>query len=253
MKFSLDGKVALVTGASSGMGRAIATTYAEHGADVVVTGRNTQRLEETAVAVRAHGRRALCVEADLLHPEQAAIPVERAIAEFGRIDILVNNAGGAGIYVDGGVATLFETTLKSVEELFRLNTFSPFVTSQAAARHMRDQGGGAIINVTSGAATITGPDVHAYGGAKAAFHTMGVAWGKELAKYNIRVNEIAPGAVDTTNLSKRLTTPEDRARMAAPLGRLGVPQDIAGAALYLASDEASWVTCAVLMVNGGLR
>jgi NAD(P)-dependent dehydrogenase (short-subunit alcohol dehydrogenase family) len=158
------------------------------------------------------------VEADLLHPEQAAIPVERTIEEFSRIDILVNNAGGAGIYVDGGVATLFETTLKSVEELFRLNTFSPFVTSQAAARHMRDQGGGAIINVTSGAATITGPDVHAYGGAKAAFHTMGVAWGKELAKYNIRVNEIAPGA-----------------------------------ALYLASDEASWVTCAVLMVNGGLR
>jgi NAD(P)-dependent dehydrogenase (short-subunit alcohol dehydrogenase family) len=254
MKFSLEGKVAVVTGASSGMGRAIAITYAEHGADVVVTGRNAERLEETAEAARRHGRRIVTVQADLLDPTQAAIPVDTAIEHLGGIDILVNNAGGAQMYVEGGVASLFDTTLKSVEDLFRLNTFSPFVTSQAAARRMRDQGrGGVIINVTSGAASHAAPDVHAYGGAKAAFHLMGLAWAKELSEYRIRVNEIAPGAVETTNLSRRLTTPEARARMAAPLGRLGVPDDIAAAALYLASDEAEWVSGAVLAVNGGPR
>lgn len=255
VKFSLEGKVALVTGASSGMGRAIAITYAEHGADMVVTGRDAERLAACAAEVRAHGRRALCVEADLLHPEQAALPVERAIEAFGWLDILVNNAGGAGVYVDGGVAPLFETTLKSVEALFRLNTFSPFVASQAAARHMRDRGqGGVIINVTSVSAFAPSPDVHAYGAAKAAFHTMGTAWAKELARYNIRVNEIAPGAVETTNLSKRLATPEGRAIMvgACPLGRLGAPDDIAAAALYLASDEARWVSGALLRVAGGV-
>jgi 7-alpha-hydroxysteroid dehydrogenase len=254
VKFSLEGKVAVVTGASSGMGRAIAITYAEHGADVVVTGRNAERLEVTAEAARRHGRRVITVRADLLDPTQAAIPVDKAVEDLGAIDILVNNAGGAQMYVEGGVAGLFDTTLKSVEQLFALNTFSPFVTSQAAARRMRDQGrGGSIINVTSGAASHPGPDVHAYGGAKAAFHIMGQAWAKELSQYRIRVNEIAPGAVETTNLSRRLTTPEARAAMTAPLGRLGAPEDIAAAALYLASDEAEWVSGAVIAVNGGPR
>ena len=254
MKFSLDGKVAVVTGASSGMGKAIAITFAEHGADVVVTGRSVERLEETAAGVRAHGRKALVVVADLLHPEGATLPVDKAVEQFGRIDILVNNAGGAGQYVEGGVAGLLDATLKSVEELYRLNAFSPFMTSQAAARRMRDQGdGGCIINVTSRAAATPGPDVHAYAGAKSALHTMGMAWGKELSAYKIRVNEIAPGAFDTPNLSKRLTTPEGRAALTAPLGRLGAPEDVAAAALYLASDEAAWVSGAVLTVAGGER
>lgn len=255
MDFSLDGKIAIVTGASRGMGQAIATCYADHGADLVLTGRDVERLEEVAADVRRRGRRAICAPCDLLDPAQAGLPVERAAAEFGRVDILVNNAGGAGIYVEGGTATLFDTSLETVEGLFRLNVYSPFVIAQAAARLMKAQGGGCIINVTSVSAFSPSPEVHAYAAAKAALHTFSVAWSKDLAAYNIRVNEIVPGAVETHNLSKRLATPEGRAIMASgnPLGRLGQPEDIAAAALYLASDEASWVTGAALNVSGGAR
>ncbi|HEY3695858.1 glucose 1-dehydrogenase [Phenylobacterium sp.] len=255
MQFSLAGKIAVVTGASSGMGRAIAIRYAEHGADLVVTGRDRARLEDVAAEVRAAGRRALVAPADLLDPEQAARPVAAAVAEFGRLDVLVNNAGGAGMYVEHGTATLFDTPLSTVESLFRLNAFSPFVSAQAAARVMRDQGGGVIINVTSVSAYSPAPDVHAYAAAKAALHAFGVAWGKELAAYNIRVNEIVPGAVETHNLSRRLSTPEGRKAMERgnPMGRLGRPDDIAAAAVYLASDEAAWVTGAEIRVSGGSR
>jgi 7-alpha-hydroxysteroid dehydrogenase len=256
MQFSLAGKIAVVTGASSGMGRAIAIRYAEHGADVVVTGRDRDRLEEVAQQVRAQGRRVLVAPADLLDPVQAAGPIEAAVKEFGRLDILVNNAGGAGIYVEHGSATLFDTPLSTVEGLFKLNTFSPFIAAQAAARVMKDQGqGGVIINVTSVSGYSPSPDVHAYAASKAALHALGVAWSKELAAYNIRVNEIIPGAVETHNLSKRIATPEGRKIMETgnPMGRLGQPDDIAAAAVYLASDEAAWVTGAEIRVSGGSR
>ena len=255
MKFSLAGKVAVVTGASRGMGEAIALTYADHGADVVVTGRDVERLDAVAAEIRKLGRRAPSAPCDLLTPADAARPIEAAIAEFGQLDILVNNAGGAGIYVDHGTATLFDTPLETVEGLFKLNTYSPFVTTQAAARIMREQGGGVIINVTSSVAHSPSPDVHAYAASKAALHAFNTAWSKELAAYNIRVNEIAPGAVETKNLSKRLATPEGRKIMesANALGRLGQPMDIAAAALFFASDEASWVNGAMLAVTGGSR
>lgn len=255
MKFSLAGKVALVTGASSGMGRAIAVRYAEHGADLVLTGRDLGRLEEVAGEVRAQGRRVLVSPADLKHPEEAAKPVAAALAEFGRLDILVSNAGGAGVYVEKGTADIFDTPLQAVEELFRLNTYSPFVAAQAAARAMKDQGGGVIILVSSVTGHSPSPDVHAYAASKAALSAFGVAWSKGLAVHNIRVNEIAPGAVETHNLSNRIATPEGRKIMESgnPMGRLGQPDDIAAAALYLASDEAAWVTGALIRVSGGAR
>jgi NAD(P)-dependent dehydrogenase (short-subunit alcohol dehydrogenase family) len=255
MDFSLAGKIALVTGASSGMGRSIAIRFAEHGADLVLTGRDMARLEEVAGEVRARGRRAFVSPADLLQPEEAARPVEAAVAEFGRLDILVANAGGAGVYVEHGTAGLFDTPLKAVEELFRLNTFSPFVACQAAARAMKDQGGGVIILVTSVTGHSPSADVHAYAASKAALHALGVAWSKGLAVHNIRVNEIIPGAVETHNLSNRIATPEGRKIMESgnPMGRLGQPDDIAAAAVYLASDEAAWVTGAEIRVSGGAR
>ena len=230
MDFSLADKVAVVTGSSRGMGRAIAIRFAEHGADVVVTGRDVEKLEDVANEVKQRGRRALVVTADLLNPDEADRPVTAAVEAFGKLDILVCNAGGAGIYVENGTADLFDTPLSSVEGLFRLNTFSPYVACRAAARIMRDQGGGVIINVTSVSGYSPSPDVHAYAAAKAALHAMTVAWSKGLAQYNIRVNEIIPGAVETHNLSKRLATDEGRKIMESgnPLGRLGQPDDIAG-------------------------
>jgi 7-alpha-hydroxysteroid dehydrogenase len=255
MDFSLTGKISVVTGASRGMGRAIALAFAERGADLVITGRDVAELEDVAAKGRAFGRKVIVAPCDLLNPAEAAAPIERAFKEFGRLDILVNNAGGAGIYVDHGTATLFDTPLETVEGLFKLNTYSPFVTTQAAARIMREQGGGSIINVTSVSAFSPSPDVHAYAASKAALHAFDVAWSKELAAYNIRVNEIVPGAVETKNLSKRLATPEGRKIMETnvPLGRLGQPEDIAAAAVYFASDAAAWVTGAALNVSGGAR
>jgi 3-oxoacyl-[acyl-carrier protein] reductase len=257
MDFSLKGKVAVVTGASSGMGRAIAIRYAEHGADVVVTGRDTARLEEVAERVREQGRRVLIVAADLMNPPEAAKPVEAAFKEFGRLDILVNNAGGAGFYVENGSSKLLDTPFEAVEELFKLNTYSPYIASRAAAKIMKDQGGGVIIHVTSVSAYSPQADVHAYAAAKAALHALTVAWSKDpqLAAANIRVNEIIPGAVETRNLTNRIATPEGRKIMESgnPLGRLGQPDDIAAAAVYLASDEAAWLTGTEIRVSGGAR
>jgi NAD(P)-dependent dehydrogenase (short-subunit alcohol dehydrogenase family) len=252
VKFSLEGKVAVVTGAGSGIGRGIAIAFAQHGADIVAAGLDPAQLEETCRMVGAEGCKAVAVAADFLDPARAAVPVERALEAFGKVDILVNAAGGASTYVEGGMSEMLDATLASVEQLFRLNAFAPFVAAQAAARAMRDRGeGGVIINVTSSSGYAPDPSVQAYGGAKAALHIMGTAWAKELAPLRIRVNEIIPGAVDTANIRNSLAKPGGREALTAPLGRLGVPEDLAAAALYLASDEAEWVSGAAIRVSGG--
>ena len=144
MKFSLEGKVAVVTGAGSGIGQGVAITFAQHGADIVAAGLDPLQLEETCERIRAEGRKAVAVPADFLDPARAAVPVERALEAFGRIDILVNAAGGASTYVEGGMGEMLDATplTSGRAARSRLNTFAPFVAAQAAARAMRDRGEG---------------------------------------------------------------------------------------------------------------
>jgi len=252
MRFSLEGKVAVVTGASRGIGRGIALGFAEQGADLVLASRSVDALTELASEIEQLGRRAVVAAADLMDLEEAVSPVEVAVREFGQLDVLVNNAGGAGAYIDGASNSFFETPIEAIDQLMRLNVVAPAATTRAAAEFMKDHGGGSIINTTSLVAMIPRGRLHAYSAAKAAMAAFTVAWAESLGPYNIRVNAIAPGGVVSGNFAKYIDTPEKEAEKTAafPLGRLGQPVDAAACAIFLASDEAAFVSGASILLSG---
>ena len=255
LKSSLLNKVGLVTGASRGIGRGIALAFAEQGAHVVLAARSTGQLEQVAKEIQALGGRAHVVKTDLFDNDAVRGMVKEAASEFGRLDILVNNAGGAGIYVRGGGRGFLDTKLDAWQGIYQLNLTAPFIAAQEAAQMMATNGGGSIINITSGVALYGIPEAQAYSGAKAALHHLTPVWAAELGRYGIRVNEIVPGGVETANMAGLISTPQDRAAVEAriPLGRIGQPSDIAAAAVFLGSDEAAWISGATLAVNGGAR
>lgn len=251
--YSLAGKVAVVTGASRGIGRAIALAFADHGADLVLTSRSTGELEEVAAAARASGRRAVVQPADLYDLDQVRAVVDTAVREFDGLDILVNNGGGAGAYIEGGSEGLLNTPPGALEKLFRLNVFAHFAMTQAAAPVMQRRGGGSIINTTSIVGTVSpAPRLQAYGATKAALESLTKSWAVELGPAKIRVNCFQPGGIVTGNMARLIDTPEKRAEREKliPIGRLGEPADAAALAVYLASDEASWVSGATIMLSG---
>jgi 3-oxoacyl-[acyl-carrier protein] reductase len=249
----LDGKIALVTGASRGIGKAIAETFAREGADIIVN--YVSRAEEARRVVKeieAMGRRAIAVRADVSKREEAQKMFDKVFQEFGRVDILVNNAGiGTG-------GTTLDTNEEDWNRVLAVNLKGPFNCTQIAAKSMVAHKNGKIINISSISGLGGAPIGElAYCCAKAALIAMTTVTAQDLGPYGINVNCVAPGwtRTDMTNRATREKT-EDlqnlKASMAA-MRRIGEPQDIANAALFLASDEASFVTGQVLVADGGRR
>ena len=243
--FDLTGRVAVVTGSGQGIGRAIAWTLADAGCDVVINARRLPDLEVTAAGVESRGRSALIVEGDIrdLSEELA----DRAMERFGRIDIWVNNVGGSD---EKTTRALVDTPDDVFRAQLELNLTSAFQGCKAAAKRM--QPGSSIVNISSGAGTRGSPFTGPYAAAKAGMNNLSETLALELAP-NLRVNTVAPGPVATEAFDEVLNTAGQLEAIAStiPLGRMGTPNDIASAVLYLASDAASWVTGQLILVAGG--
>jgi 7-alpha-hydroxysteroid dehydrogenase len=246
--FRLDGKVAIITGAGRGIGASIARTYAAAGANVAIASRTKEQLDEVAADVRAAGREALVVPSDVNENDALEDLVARTVAEFGRIDIVVNNAGGTM------PRPFLDTSPGFLERSFHFNVTTAFVLSKAAAPHMLERGEGAIVNISSAIGRLRDRGFVAYGTAKGALSHMTRLLAADLAP-KVRVNGIAVGSIATSALEIVLDNPEIHDEMVrrTPLKRLGVPEDIAYCALYLASPAASFVTGKLFEVDGGLE
>ena len=248
--FSLNEKVAVVTGASRGIGEAIARGFAEHGATVVISSRKQEALDPIATSI-ANDKGQRC-EPKACHtgdPEAIGRLFDWVKSEFGRCDILVNNAA-ANPYFGPAV----DMDMGAFDKTFEVNVKGYFLMTQHAARMMVKQGGGSIINVASVGGISPGPMQAAYSMTKAAVISMTKAFAKELGSANVRVNAICPGVVETKFASVLINTPEiyEQFIQQIPLGRHAQPSEMAGLAIYLASDASSYTTGAAIVSDGGM-
>ncbi len=246
----LQGKTALVTGSDSGIGQAIAITFAREGANVVVHyGNDEQGARNTAAQVQQQGRRAEVLQADLADPSNAQTLFRQALERMGRIDILVNNAG-TGAKIESSLKQPLEDFIRVIN----IDLISPWALCHAAAEHMMEVGWGAIINITSVHEEIPSPGGAAYDAAKAGLRSLTRTLALELAPKGIRVNNIAPGMIATPMTAESLEDPRkaEQSTQRIPMGRPGQPQEVANIALLLASDDASYVTGSTYFVDGGL-
>ena len=245
----LEGKVAIVTGGSRGIGEAIARAYAAHGAKVVVASRKLDGVEKVAAAIRESGGEAHAVAFHAGEREAPQRLVEATVAKFGKVDVLVNNAAtnphfGPFLTVDAG----------QWDKTFDVNLRGYFEAIRAVVRHLSDRGApGAIVNVASIVALGGAPLQGVYAMTKAAIVSMTQTLAIELAPMNVRVNAIAPGIIETKFAAALTSNPQisEVVLARAPIKRFGQPSELAGAALYLASDAASYVTGHTLVVDGG--
>ncbi|KPH06295.1 SDR family oxidoreductase (plasmid) [Rhizobium acidisoli] len=242
----LEGKVALITGADSGIGKAVAIAFAREGADVVISYLNEDEdAQDTAKWVEEAGRKALVVPGDIKSEEHCNTLVQRAVDELGSLDILVNNAAFQRTYAD-----IADITADEWDETFRTNIYAPFFLSKAAAPHMKP--GSAIINTTSIQSRQPSPQLLAYASTKGAVSNFTAGLAEMLAEKGIRVNAVAPGPIWTPLIPS--TMPAEKAAKFGEqtlLKRAGQPAELAGAYVLLASELGSYMTGAVIPVTGG--
>lgn len=245
----LSGKHAIVTGAGSGIGRAVALGFAHEGAGVVAADVDPERAHETARAIEAAGGRALALAVDVADRASVEAMLGAALLRFERIDVLFNNAG-----VTSRVPFL-EMAEAEWDRVLDVNLKGQFLVGQAVARHMAERGGGSIINTSSQLAEgAANPRSAHYLASKGGSRMLTRAMAVDLAPYNIRVNALAPGVTVTNLTRQRLEDDPDWRRWALeriPLGRLGQPDDLVGACIFMASDESRYMTGATLVVDGG--
>jgi 7-alpha-hydroxysteroid dehydrogenase len=247
-RFSLTDKAAIVTGSGRGIGAAIALAFAEAGADVVLTARTKEQLDEVAARVGELGRRAVVVPGDVNDEAHLKSLVDAATGELGRVDVVVNNAGGSM------PASFLDTPPKAMVAAFRFNVMTAFTLTQLATPALLESGQGAVVNISSAMGRLTDRGFAAYGTAKGALSHMTRLLAMDLAP-KVRVNAIAVGSVATSALDIVLQSEELHREMVekTPLKRLGDPDDVAIAALYLASPAGSFVTGKVFEVDGGIE
>jgi 3-oxoacyl-[acyl-carrier protein] reductase len=250
MSEKLAGKVAIVTGASKGIGAAIATSLAAAGAAVVVNYATSRAGADRVVGqITAAGGRAIAVQANLAEPTEIRRLVAETIQAFDRLDILVNNAG---VYE---FAPLEAITPEHFQKQYNLNVLGLILTTQEAVKHMGPSGG-SIINISSVAATAGLPGSAVYGGTKAAVDAVTRALAKELGPRKIRINSLSPGMIETEGVHAAGIADSDfrkQVEAQTPLGRIGQPEDIAPVAVFLASDDSRWITGEMVYVSGGNR
>ena len=245
----LSGKVAIVTGASKGIGAGIAKALAAEGASVVVNYASSKSGADAVVtAITESGGKAIAVQGDVSRKAEAQSIIDAAISQFGRLDILVNNSG---VYE---FASIEEITEEHFHRLFNINVLGTLLTTQAAAKHLGD--GGSVINISSVVSRITPPDSAVYTGTKGAIDAITGSLARELGPRNIRVNAINPGLIETEGTKTANVVGSEMEQFIisqTPLGRIGQTQDIAPLAVFLASDDARWLTGETLIASGGLR
>lgn len=246
-RFSLDDRVALITGGGTGIGRAAALILAEHGADVVLAGRRTEPLDSTVEEIKALGRRALAVPADVTSAEACRQLVETTVQEMGHLDILVNSAGGAE------TKSILKWPDDDFDNVIALNLSAVWHLSKAAARPMFSQGKGAIVNISSAASLLAMPQAAPYGAAKAAVNNLTGSMAAAWATKGVRVNAIAVGAVRAATLTDdaaRYGLDPEAIALSNGLGRLGEPDEIGYGVLFFASDAASFCSGQTLRMHG---
>ena len=251
---TLEGRVALITGAGSGIGKGIAEAFAREGAMVALSGRTLSKVEAVADALRKEGCQAKAMQADVSKPDDGAKLVAGTVAEFGALHVLVNNAGVAR------AKALADTSDEEIDAIVDIDLKGPMFMSRAAlaelAKH-KDSGGSAILNISSSVTHIALRNFSVYSAAKAGLDHLTRCLALDLAADRIRVNAICPGVVETpifATMMPKAAVPKAMAGFAEmhPLGRVGQPSDIAAAAVYLCSASASWVTGVVMPVDGGI-
>ncbi|MEW5815431.1 MAG: glucose 1-dehydrogenase [Spirochaetota bacterium] len=256
----LQGKVALVTGGGTGIGRSIALIFAREGAKVSVSGRTISTLLTTVERIRAEGGSAIYIQGDVSKAFEAEKMIGKTVLKFGRLDILVNNAG-----VRGSIGTILDLTEEEWDRTFDIDAKGSWLCSKYAIPEMKKTGGGSIIMISSVSSHIGQPKQGCYNAAKAAQELLMKCMALDFSKDNIRVNSICPAWVETEINREQLSEMKKNpahiyppgfsynyiAETLHPIGRIGTPEDCAWAAVYLASDEAAWVTGSSLMIDGG--